>query len=77
MSWTPDAFPKASYFESRPDGAAACLLCPRRCLIQPGGLGACQARFNSGGVLRAVTYGRVAAAALDPVEKKPLYHFFP
>ena len=77
MIQAPGDFPRASRFESRPEGAVACLLCPRRCLIRPGDLGVCQARLNDGGILRAVTYGRIAAAALDPVEKKPLYHFFP
>lgn len=62
----------------RPEGAAVrCGLCPHRCLIADGKRGICRVRENRGGTLFALTYGRVAAVQLDPIEKKPLFHFHP
>lgn len=62
----------------RPDGEdARCLLCPHRCRIAPGETGLCRARRNVGGTLAAESYGRLTSLALDPIEKKPLYHFHP
>lgn len=57
--------------------AVRCELCPHRCLIGDGKRGVCRIRENRGGVLFALTYGLVTAVHLDPVEKKPLYHFHP
>lgn len=54
-----------------------CELCPHYCLIAEGKVGRCRVRMNEGGVLRPTNYGKVASVALDPVEKKPLYHFHP
>lgn len=54
-----------------------CLLCPRGCRIRPGASGACMGRRNIDGELVLTNYGKVTSAALDPVEKKPLYHFHP
>lgn len=54
-----------------------CLLCPHGCVLRDGAYGLCRVRRNEGGMLRAVTYGRAAAIALDPVEKKPLRRFMP
>ncbi|MDI9633926.1 MAG: AmmeMemoRadiSam system radical SAM enzyme [Methanolinea sp.] len=59
------------------EGAVRCSLCAHRCLIRPGKEGICGVRHNRGGELFALTYGRVSAEAVDPVEKKPLYHFLP
>lgn len=56
---------------------AACLLCPQHCLLKPGQTGRCHARANREGEIVSVTYGEVAAWHFDPVEKKPLYHFYP
>jgi len=56
---------------------ARCELCPRRCLIRPGQSGDCHIRVNIDGKLTAVTYGFPCAMHVDPVEKKPLYHFLP
>lgn len=55
----------------------SCLLCPKRCLIAEGRAGYCSVRVNDGGVLKTLTYGRVVSAAPDPIEKKPLFHFYP
>lgn len=57
--------------------AVTCELCPRACVIPEGGAGDCRIRVNLGGKLRATTYGRPSAVHVDPMEKKPLYHFKP
>lgn len=57
--------------------AVACELCPRGCVIPDGAAGDCRVRINLGGKLRATTYGRPSAIHVDPMEKKPLYHFRP
>ncbi|MDR1487804.1 MAG: AmmeMemoRadiSam system radical SAM enzyme, partial [Deltaproteobacteria bacterium] len=58
-------------------GAVECGLCFRACIIAPGKRGMCQARENRFGTLISLNYGYTKALALDPVEKKPLYHFQP
>lgn len=68
---------EAAYYERRPNDWTVCHLCPKECHIAPGHRGFCSTRVNSNGTLYAVNYGRVAAVHLDPVEKKPLYHFYP
>jgi pyruvate formate lyase activating enzyme len=73
----PAADHEAMLYERLEDGAVRCRVCPRLCRIAPGKSGACRARANRDGVLYALTYGRVCSVAADPVEKKPLYHFFP
>ena len=64
---------------SRPDKDkfVGCLLCCHYCRIADGAAGVCGVRDNRGGVLYSRNYGQVAAANVDPVEKKPLYHFYP
>ncbi|MBW2455500.1 MAG: AmmeMemoRadiSam system radical SAM enzyme [Deltaproteobacteria bacterium] len=54
-----------------------CELCPKLCLIPEGGAGDCRIRVNLDGKLCATTYGRPSAVHVDPVEKKPLFHFLP
>ena len=54
-----------------------CDICPQRCIVSPGEAGSCGTRGNVDGELRLLTYGRVVAASLDPIEKKPLRHFHP
>ncbi len=54
-----------------------CHLCPHRCSIAVGREGICGVRGNVEGRLIALTYGRVASAAVDPIEKKPVFHYFP
>jgi pyruvate formate lyase activating enzyme len=63
--------------ETGAPGLVRCDLCPRRCRIPPGGWGACRVRGNAGGRGHIPFYGYVTALALDPIEKKPLYHFRP
>ena len=66
----------AAYW-AREGDAVRCGLCPHRCRIAEGKAGICGVRENRGGTLFAATYGKVAAIAVDPVEKKPLFHFHP
>ncbi len=54
-----------------------CNLCAHRCLIFPGKRGICQVRENRGGRLHTLVYGRLISRAVDPIEKKPLFHFHP
>ncbi|MBF0157540.1 MAG: AmmeMemoRadiSam system radical SAM enzyme, partial [Magnetococcales bacterium] len=54
-----------------------CELCPHGCAIPPGGAGDCRIRVNLDGRLLATTFGRPSAIHIDPMEKKPLYHFLP
>lgn len=68
---------EARYYEKLADEKVRCRLCPHGCLIYPGRAGICCIRFNDGGVLRALTYGRISGMQLDPIEKKPLHFFHP
>jgi len=54
-----------------------CQLCPKLCVIEPGQSGECRVRINIDGVLRTVVYGYPCSIHVDPVEKKPLFHFLP
>ena len=56
---------------------AVCPVCFHHCSLEEGQTGLCRARKNTGGAVTAANYGRVTALALDPIEKKPLVHFFP
>ena len=59
------------------DTPITCTLCPHACRLRGGATGFCRARRNDGGTIRAINYGRLTALVLDPIEKKPLYHFYP
>jgi pyruvate formate lyase activating enzyme len=65
------------FFEPLEDLGVKCNLCPHHCKIKPGKKGICRVRSNQAGSLITSNYGQVASLALDPIEKKPLYHFFP
>jgi len=54
-----------------------CTLCPKGCVINPGDFGDCRVRQNVNGEIRCITYGHPCSMNIDPVEKKPLYHFLP
>ena len=68
---------EAMYYEQAAGGAVNCALCPHRCRIAAGRVGICKVRKNIEGKLYSINYGRISSWALDPIEKKPLYHFFP
>jgi len=59
------------------DGNVHCELCPNNCIIKSGKFGACGVRGNKGGKGIIPFYGFISALAIDPIEKKPLYHFKP
>jgi pyruvate formate lyase activating enzyme len=60
-----------------PGAGLRCLLCPHSCLLKEGKTGVCGVRKNENGGMRLPFYAWLSAMALDPIEKKPLYHFFP
>ncbi|MBU1125485.1 MAG: AmmeMemoRadiSam system radical SAM enzyme [Candidatus Omnitrophica bacterium] len=68
---------EARLYRSRDDGAVECILCNHRCLIADEQFGFCGIRKNVRGVLYTHAYGNLVAAHVDPIEKKPLYHFLP
>jgi len=68
---------EARLYEKLDEGKVKCHLCAHRCTIADGKRGVCQVRENQGGVLYTLVYGLSISQAIDPVEKKPLFHFFP
>lgn len=70
--------PKASpYYMALGSGRIRCLLCPRRCEVDPGERGYCEVRENRDGVYYTLVYGNPCAVHVDPVEKKPFFHVLP
>lgn len=67
----------ALFYESLGMDRVRCNLCPHHCYLSTGQMGRCGVRYCAGGKLYALSYGRVGAYAVDPIEKKPLFHFFP
>jgi pyruvate formate lyase activating enzyme len=67
----------AKFWENINDSTVRCLLCPNQCVIQDGQLGICKDRKNINGKLYSLSYGRIVSLNIDPIEKKPLYHFLP
>ncbi len=76
-----DNLHRASFQERIPDDQAfntvKCSLCPHNCTIMDGKTGVCRCRINRNGVLYTLTYGKPCSISVDPIEKKPLFHFFP
>ncbi len=68
---------EARWWERAPDGRAHCFLCPRHCRLREGQAGFCAVRVNHGGRLVSLAWGAPAAVHVDPIEKKPLFHFLP
>ncbi len=68
---------EALLYKSLPDRQVRCVLCSHRCVIAEGQRGICRVRENRGGTLESLVYGRLIARHVDPIEKKPLYHFLP
>jgi pyruvate formate lyase activating enzyme len=67
----------ALWWHRLPDGRLQCDLCPRDCRLHEGQRGLCFVRANLGGHMVLATYGRSSGFAVDPIEKKPLFHFLP
>lgn len=68
---------EARHWRVSESGKVECLLCPVACQLSEGQTGICFGRKNEDGRLIAVNYGEIVSMALDPIEKKPLYHFYP
>ena len=68
---------EAAWFSEGSEGRITCLLCPHRCTLAEGAFGLCKVRRNHGGRLDLPLAGRLSSAAVDPIEKKPLYRFLP
>ncbi len=68
---------EALLYEKLDKNRVRCNLCYRRCILKDGQIGICGVRKNEGGKLYTLIYGVISSIALDPIEKKPLFHFYP
>jgi pyruvate formate lyase activating enzyme len=68
---------EAWFYAAYPDGRVRCTLCAHFCVIAPGRTGACHVRYNQEGTLLSLVYGHLISEHVDPIEKKPLFHFYP
>jgi pyruvate formate lyase activating enzyme len=68
---------EAMFYEKIGDGKVKCHLCNNYCTISPDKRGICSVRENRNGTLYSLVYGRIIAKHIDPIEKKPLFHFYP
>ncbi|MCK9335783.1 MAG: AmmeMemoRadiSam system radical SAM enzyme, partial [Candidatus Cloacimonetes bacterium] len=68
---------EAMYYQKLGSKTLRCELCPHFCEILDSEKGLCNSRQNESGLLYATNYGQTVALALDPIEKKPLYHYRP
>lgn len=68
---------EAQLYEKYPEAKVRCNLCAHRCTIQNGRRGLCGVRENREGTLISLVYGKIIAEHVDPIEKKPLFHFLP
>ena len=68
---------EALFYQTRSEDKVTCNLCSHRCSIKPGKHGICGVRENRDGVLYSLVYGQLVAENMDPIEKKPLFHFLP
>ncbi|TFG18272.1 MAG: AmmeMemoRadiSam system radical SAM enzyme [Promethearchaeota archaeon] len=70
-------FLKMGLHQKQEDNIVQCLICERKCKITAGKFGYCQTRINKGGKIYSIIYGLIPAISFNPIEKKPLYHFYP
>ena len=68
---------EAMFYEKLKDGSVRCNLCRRHCVIPKGGKGVCRVRENVDGKLYSLVYGLTTGLSIDPIEKKPFFHFLP
>lgn len=68
---------QALLYEKLPDSRVRCGTCQWRCRLSPGKFGVCGMYQNQGGILYNLNYAMVSSVAVDPIEKKPLFHFYP
>jgi len=71
------SFKEASYYQKLDDNNVQCELCPRNCFIRLGQRGFCEVRENQEGILYSLVYAQPCSLHIDPIEKKPLFHFLP
>lgn len=72
-----DKLKEASFYEKLKNKIVQCQLCPRKCIMPNSKRGFCGARENRGGILYTLVYAKPVAIHIDPIEKKPLFHFLP
>jgi hypothetical protein len=70
-----EALKEARLYENAPEQAVICNLCAHRCYIPAGRVGICKVRENRAGRLYTLVYDRIIALDIDPIEKKPFFHF--
>ncbi|MCK4403487.1 MAG: AmmeMemoRadiSam system radical SAM enzyme [candidate division Zixibacteria bacterium] len=70
-------FKEALLYDTPSNGSVRCNICQRRCEIKPQKLGYCHTRFNKQGKLYSLIYSKVSCSMISPIEKKPLFHFYP
>jgi len=68
---------EAMFYEKLPERIVRCDLCPRHCRVTDGQRGWCGVRKNRAGVYRTLVYGKIVSGHVDPIEKKPMYHYMP
>ncbi len=68
---------EARFYEKREDNKVHCFLCAHGCVIEPRKRGICMVRENRDGTLYSLVYGKIISQNVDPIEKKPLFHFLP
>lgn len=68
---------EAKYYTKFENNTVKCVLCPHNCVLKEGKIGICKVRKNIEGKLYSLSYQNIIALHIDPIEKKPLYHFFP
>jgi len=68
---------EALFYTKSDEGKVTCRLCPHNCSIVNSKKGICQVRKNEDGILISENYGKISSIGFDPIEKKPLYHFYP
>ncbi|MFW9902184.1 MAG: AmmeMemoRadiSam system radical SAM enzyme [Candidatus Thorarchaeota archaeon] len=73
----PKILKKAKYQRKIDENYSQCLTCERRCKIGNGKAGFCKTRINKEGEIYSIVYGFIPAISFNPIEKKPLYHFYP
>ena len=71
--WSKEAY----HYKKVSDGQTVCGICPHTCILAPGDRSICRSRVNIDGTLYSLVYGNPCAVHVDPIEKKPLYHFLP
>ncbi|MGO1470652.1 MAG: AmmeMemoRadiSam system radical SAM enzyme [Tissierella sp.] len=68
---------EAMHYDKLDKSYVKCNLCPHYCVIKDGDFGICRVRKNNGGSLYSLNYGKISSYGYDPIEKKPLFHFYP